>query len=362
MSMDPVERLRRANPVPGTPAAPPIEPLLARLQGRPQPDSVEHPADAGAGRPHRVLHTVPVAFAVLGTIVIAVLALALLRHGHHATSVSTSPGLHVAGGLPPVPSLGPADMRAIDWHWRTRPHVVPHGQACAAFAPGAPRSGASEGSSPGRALLDDYAVTRSPVTAANALPAGQRSGPWSAYGRVAQRKDGITIDVIPQPFDQPLGAPPTAGCENAKLAALRKDMAGAPPVLIARALRITREIFEDERYTQKHPDGICVTIGFGICGSFINAQARGELATSPHGAHGSINADLVPDGVARVTVHYAAQRRGAPTGQQVSALTITVPVINNVAVWNVANRGSTTRPQAVTWLTNAGRPIRTTYP
>ena len=30
MSMDPVERLRRANPVPGTPAAPPIEPLLAR--------------------------------------------------------------------------------------------------------------------------------------------------------------------------------------------------------------------------------------------------------------------------------------------------------------------------------------------
>ena len=299
----------------------------------------------------------PVAFAVLGTIVIAVLALALLKHGHHATSVSTSPGLHVAGGLPPVPSLGPADMRAIDWHWRTRPHVVPHGQACAAFAPGAPRSGASEGSSPGRALLDDYAVTRSPVTAANALPAGQRSGPWSAYGRVAQRKDGITIDVIPQPFDQPLGAPPTAGCENAKLAALRKDMAGAPPVLIARALRITREIFEDERYTQRHPDGICASLGSGPGRSSMPKPAGNSPSRHGVTAH---DADLPR----RIRARPRARRGAAPRCAHGPSLGVDDhrPVINNVAVWNVANRGSTTRPQAVTWLTNAGRPIRTTYP
>ena len=123
----------------------------------------------------------------------------------------------------------------------------------------------------------------SPVTAADALPASQRLGPWSRYGRVAQRRYGIAIEVISQPFNVPIGTPITVRCEQAQLAVLRKEMAGAPEALIASAVRINQEIFEDERYTQQQPDGICLIVGYGSCGSFLDAQARGELTTRPYG-------------------------------------------------------------------------------
>lgn len=211
-------------------------------------------------------------------------------------------------------------------------------------------------------MLDEYAVMRSPTTTANRLPASQRLGPWSAYGRVAQRRYGFAIEVIPQPFNPPLGRPITVGCEMAQLAALRKEMAGAPKGLIARAVRINQEIFEDERYTQQHPDGICLSVGAGSCGSFLDAQARGELTTRAYRAHGSISADLVPDGVAKITVHYPVERSANTPGRTIPALTISVPVINNVAVWAVPNRGNLQLPGAVTWLANNGKTIRTTYP
>ena len=48
--------------------------------------------------------------------------------------------------------------------------------------------------------------------------------------------------------------------------------------------------------------------GGGDCGPFLLAQARGSLTTVRYGRHGSLNAYLVPNGVAKITVEYTAAR------------------------------------------------------
>jgi hypothetical protein len=305
MSKDPIERLRPANPLPDTPVAPPIEPLLARLGERRRGDRYSSGALAdGAGGRGRLrglragFRAAPVAFAVVVSIVIAAVALTLLGHGSRSGSVPSSPGLHVSGGLPPVPSLlSPGDMHALDYHWSTRQHVLVRGSVCApslASPPVAPpRSAPNNQGAPSRALLADYALLQSPLTSKNALPAPQRVGPWSRYGRVAQHRYGSAIEVIPDLNASAPGpqTPITARCERAQLAAQRKDLAGAPADLIAKALRLDAETFEDERYIQQHPDGICVFVdGGGDCGPFLLAQARGSLTTVRYGSHGSLNA------------------------------------------------------------------------
>jgi hypothetical protein len=155
----------------------------------------------------------------------------------------------------------------------------------------------------------------------------------------------------------------TARCEQAQLAAQRADLAGAPAALIARALRIDRETFDDERYVQHHPDGICVFVdGGGDCGAFLYAQARGSLTSVSYGSHGSLNAYLVPNGVAKIAVDYAAERSTTAAGSTMPPLTISVPVINNVAVWTVSTRGSLVRPHATVWFAENGKTLRIAYP
>ena len=369
MSKDPIERLRRVNPVPDTPAAPPIEPLLASLGERGSRRSGNYVDASGDGRRVRGLRAgfgaAPVALAAVLSIVIAVIALTVLRHRAPSGSVPSSPGFHVPGGLPPVPSLSPGDMHALDYHWRTRPHVAVRGDACAPFPESPPRSAQGDHGTPSPALLADYSVLQSPLTSKSALPASLSGGPFANYGRVAQRRYGSAIEVIP---DRPAFAPGaqiplTARCEQARLAAQRKDLAGAPAALIARALRIDRETFEDERYIQQHPDGICVFVNDGgDCGPFLLAQARGSLTTVRYGRRGSLNGYLVPNGVAKITVEYTAAGSNTAAGPTIPPLTINVPVINNVAVWTVSNRNNLVSPHAIAWVAENGKTLRTAYP
>jgi hypothetical protein len=364
MSKDPIERLRRANPLPDTPAAPPIEPLLVRLADRgPGNEGKRRRAGAVARSGFR---TAPVALAALVSVVIAVVALSLLKHASPSGPVPSSTGWHVLPGLPPVPSLSPGDMHALDYHWRTRPHVPVRGNVCSP-SPGSPPvttpSAHDDQAAPSQALLGDYAVLQSPQTSATTLPASFGGGAWSKYGRVAQRRYGSAIAVIPDRYAPPPGRPLTTRCETGQLAAQRKDLAGAPAALIGRALRIDRESFEDERYLQLHPDGICVLIdGSGSCGAFLDAQARGSLTSVRYGSHGSLNAYLVPNGVDKVAVQYASERSSKTSGPILPPLIITVPVVNNVAVWTVSNRSNLVSPHAVAWLADNGHTLRTAYP
>jgi hypothetical protein len=368
MKKDPIERLRRANPLPGTPAAPPIEPLLARLGERDR----RHGDAARARNRRRGLRAgfraAPVAFAAVLSIAVAIVALTLLRHHNPSGSPGSSPGFHVPSGLPAVPSLSPGDMHALNYHWNTRPHVAVRGNACAP-SPGSPPvaqpgSAPTDEGRPSEALLADYAVLQSPDTSANTLPGSVGGGHWSKYGRIAQHSYGNTIEVLPDLYVQPGETSLTTRCERARLAADRADLAGAPAALIARALRLERETFEDERYIQQHPDGICVFVdGGGSCGPFLLAQARGSLTTVKYDSHGSLNAYLVPNGVAKVTVEYtAAHPPNMPAGPAGPPLTITVSVINNVAVWTVPNRSNIVNPHAIVWLAHNGKTLRTAYP
>jgi hypothetical protein len=369
MSQDPIDRLRRANPLPDPPVAPPIEPLLERLGERDRHGSRAH-AD-GAGGTNRLgglragFRAAPVAFAAVLSIAIAVLALTLLRHHNPSGSPTSSPGFHVPAGLPPVPSLSPGDMHALDYHWSTRPHVIVQGNACSpSLAKPPPPPAWYDQGSPSQALLGDYAVLQSRATSKVAvLSPLLGGGHWAKYGRIAQHRYGNTIEVIPDRYIEHSERPLTTRCEKAQLAAQRADLAGAPAALIARALQLDRQTFEDERYIQQHPDGICVLVdGGGGCGPFLFAQARGSLTTVAYGSHGSLNAYLVPNGVAKISVDYSAGRPHTAAERTVAPPTTTVPVINNVAVWTVPNRSNIMTPHAIAWLTTTGKTLRTAYP
>jgi hypothetical protein len=103
MTDDVLERLRRANPVPGDPGAPPVELVLGQLGAQPR-----------AGRPHRRWRGVVVpALGVLSTVV--VVALALVLAGHRAPRPSTG-SARTAAGLPGVVVAGgsfAADGRGV---------------------------------------------------------------------------------------------------------------------------------------------------------------------------------------------------------------------------------------------------------
>jgi hypothetical protein len=67
-------------------------------------------------------------------------------------------------------------------------------------------------------------------------------------------------------------------------------------------------------------------------------------------------ADLVPNGVATITARYSAD--GLTTGRERQPA-ITVPVINNLAVWKLGT--GATAPIALIWRAANGRVIRTIY-
>jgi hypothetical protein len=212
-------------------------------------------------------------------------------------------------------------------------------------------------------VLADYAVLQSSSASKIGPPAWFGGGASPKYGRVAQHRYGSVIEVIPDHYVAPQGEPLTARCEQARLAAQKADLAGAPAALIAKALQIDRETFEDERYTEQHPDGICVFIdGGGNCGPFLYAQARGSLTSVRDNNLGSLNAYLVPNGVAKIAVRYTAGRSNTTAGPNVSPVTITVPVVNNVAVWTASNRSDVVSPHAIAWLANNGKTLKTAYP
>lgn len=378
MREDPVERLRRANPVRETLAAPPVDPLLDRLDEARSGSGLGAPAGtlrrSAWVRIRAVLSVAPLVAAVVTTLAIAAVAIVLLRHGHSPAPHPSFPALSTAPGLPPVPQNTPANVQALKYFNLAQTSVINrlrhNGQTCFE-RPGRPfaQSKPDEGS-PSQAMLSAFGVLRLPAGAHRTLPpVFSRSpllqGAFVRYIRVAQRRYGSVYEVIPAK-KVGLGLVTSARCRQLALqlesTALRAEVAHAPSPVRALALRLGEDRLLDEQYTERHPEGICLFGGGGgSCQPLLYALARGGLQSTGYGSNGSIWDYLVPNGVATVTARYPAEGPKQGFRRTIPAQTVTARVINNVAVWTLSQEPGDIFPTTITWRASDGRIVKTVY-
>jgi hypothetical protein len=205
--------------------------------------------------------------------------------------------------------------------------------------------------SPSQVMLSSFAVLKLPTKAALPmdLPRGGQTV-YVNYVRIAQTRFGWPFKIIP------LAHFPTesARCVAVEASEVHKLIARAPSNVRARVDAIEHDLQLDYRYIERHPEGICVSgfHGGSLCETLLYAMERG--GASPMGIRSSsdsnpVSFDLVPSGVASITVRYPKQP-GAP------AHTIFVQVIHNLAVWRVADETGT---PTILWRAADGQTIRT---
>jgi photosystem II stability/assembly factor-like uncharacterized protein len=125
MTEDVLERLRRGNPVPGDPGAPPIELILARLQEQPDPTRPQRP-----GRARRRGGLVPL-LGVLTTVAVVAIALALAGHRAPRLAPGSGPGTRGLAGVIFAGGSFAADGRGVISINQCHP--------CGGASPGAPQ-------------------------------------------------------------------------------------------------------------------------------------------------------------------------------------------------------------------------------
>jgi len=359
MSTDPISRLRRLNPVSESPDAPPISRIFERIDGVGAESSPHPPAPdrrAPRGRGGWGWRALPLSLAVMVSVAVAVLALTLIKHRsagptHSPTSIGQPPS-----GLPPVPQLSPANVRALDRLGPAYRTVLLHHPTCRSVPLPTKRP---RGAPP---AASELAVSLFGVLG---MPANIRhigaSAPYGPAARIAQRAYGTTVVVAPAELPGLGIAPLSARCARLVLAAVQTQMIHQTAGKRADAVKLISEQLADERYVANHPVGICLFARTGVCTDLLYAQARGILSTGTFRRTGTISACLIPNGVAKITASYPAQAPAIGAHTQVPAVTITAPVIHNVAVYLVGNRAPTVLPRTITWQDAKGRTLRVTY-
>jgi hypothetical protein len=257
-----------------------------------------------------------------------------------------------AGRLPPIAQLTAADRQEIAYLGRANQVVFKHHKDCFPFRQGMHRTG--DDGSPSQAMLSAFAVLKLPTKAAvpvNLAGGGQEV--YVNYVRIAQTRFGWPFKVIPLAHF----ATESARCVALEASEVHTLIADASAKVRAKVDAIEHNLQLDDRYVQRHPEGICVSgyQGGSLCETLLYAIERGGVNPAASRASSSdtnpVSFDLVPNGVARITVRYPKQP-GTP------ARTINVQVINNLAVWKVTDEPSGGAPTIV-WRAAKGRTIRT---
>jgi hypothetical protein len=265
----------------------------------------------------------------------------------------------LATRLPPVPELGHGDKQALSYITRADLSALRARADCLRRPQGDQRlviaadSGvtAAQGS-PSAAILSSFAVFKLP--ARTSVPRGDIPSPVKAffsYARVAQRRYGWPFKIVPVVIATRIAA----HCVALEGAAARASVAHAPAKVRAKVLQLEHDLQLDWNYNEQHPDGVCVVgyHGGSFCEPLLAALALGGLGGSGSSASNGVNYYLAPNGVAAITVRYPDQN-GSPSR------TITVPVINNLAVWKVNSETVGIGP-TIQWRAGDGRITRTVY-
>jgi hypothetical protein len=101
----------------------------------------------------------------------------------------------------------------------------------------------------------------------------------------------------------------------------------------------------------------------GGSGGTPSAIEHGRLLTSQGTAASSVVSGIVPDGVAKVTLEYAAAKPSAISPTEQRAVTVTAKPVNNVfAVRVPQNPGSASLPKTIVWRSAKGSVIKRIHP
>ena len=253
-----------------------------------------------------------------------------------------------AGRLPPIAQVNTADRREIAYIGRANQIVFNHHKDCFPFRQGMHRT--RDGGSPSQAMLSSFAVLKLPTKAAmpGDLPGGGQTV-YVNYVRIAQTRFGWPFKIIPLAHF----ATESSRCVALEASEVHTLIARAPAKVRAKVDAIEHDLTLDDRYIERHPEGICVSgyHGGSLCEALLYAMERGGVNPGGSSSGSIVSFDLVPNGVARITVRYPKQP-GSP------ARTIDVRVINNLAVWKVTNQPGSGGPTIV-WRAANGRTIRT---
>ena len=210
-------------------------------------------------------------------------------------------------------------------------------------------------------MLSTFGVLRHPPGAGETLPPGlSDSRPFIKYIRVARRAYGSVYEVIPVK-EAGIGLRLPMRCLQLELTALKADVAHAPRPVRVLALRSLERGILNQHEIARHPGEICLFGGGGGgCEEFFVAESKGGLQSTGYGG-GGIWDYLVPDGVATVTADYPAD--GPKTGyrRSIPAQTVTARVINNVAIWTLANEAGDNFPSTITWRSSNGTIIKVVH-
>ena len=345
-------------------------PILAELRGL-----LERNMQRGASPPRRAgswvaggLRTVPLVLAAGVAVAVVVVALAVLGHGRTPgrpgppSSVSSDP----APPAPGSPTLGPtpAQERYIN---AARRQTIARDPACAQHAN---RGATIDRGTPSRSVLSVLGVLRRPPLPPDHTTKVLYSLGWDAgagvylnYIRRARTEYGRSYWIVPEARITPFGPIP-ARCYREFRAALERELRHASPRLRSSALRVQSSELLAERAQAEHRSGLCfIAIGVHVAprpGAVGFGCSPGTSGTIPlaggdgagDGAGGTILSGIAADGIATVTVHYAASGR-------FPAHTITSNVVNNVYVLKIPpDTAHQAFPTRVIDRTASGRVIR----
>lgn len=312
-------------------------------------------AAGSARRPERrsrggsTVRYVPVLLAVGASVLVAALALVLIRH-KHPTTPNHPPGGPAASGPPAFPTLSARQRQQIDYVMKADGTTSRRDQGCAPPPRGIGDPGrkpsVSQGS-PSAATLAILGTLRRAQTPADRLPPreiwdGPNSKPrtypygtyppatgiYARYIRYARHRDGANYYLVPAE-NVNWRTPVPARCYREQVTALRQELPQVPRNLRRGifALQTTYLAYE-RRSTEPYP-GVCLpalnSTGNGDGGNCYAVSDIESGHTLSSGAPGGVPVvyGLAPDGVRSVTFYYKGRYPGHP---------LTVIVISNVYV------------------------------
>lgn len=300
-------------------------------------------------RPGSTVRHLPVLFAVGASVLVAVLALVLIRH-KQPTVPNTPPGGPTASGPPAFPTLSARQRQQIDYVMKADGTTSRRDPGCAPLPRGIGDPGRtpslSQGS-PSTATLAALGTLRRPQTPADRLPPREiwhgphskpRTYPYGTYPpvagiyarfiRYARHRDGANYYLVPTE-NANSRTPLPARCYREQVTALRQELPQIPRNLRPGILALqTTYIAYERRSTEAYP-GVCLTAlnstGNGDGGSCYAVSEIEAGHTLSSGAPGGVPVvyGLAPDGVRSVTFYYQGRYPGHP---------LTALVINNVYV------------------------------
>jgi hypothetical protein len=288
--------------------------------------------------------------AVLVALVVVGGAFVLLRHhGHGTPSPSGTPptNQNVASLITHTP---PRRLHRELSYIAGATRSVLRSQACQLQQP----SGTSTiHGAPGAALVSVLGVLRRPATAADRLDPAMLAGTPDVYAghtRRALTADGVSYYVVPARYDR-AASMPSARCYSLQIAALNRALPTLPADL-RRPTRLLQAglIAHLQRQAARAPrDTVCLVTASGhSSGAQCGISAAAIKQGVPVSDDQSTFFGLVPNGVASVTLHFAATASHP-------ARSVTGRVTNNVYAVRAQWANPAPSMPAVTWRSPNGR-------